>query len=290
MLISWFADELINQIHAKNISQLKVGFACCYIFNSLVSPMRIQYYHCNDSSEYDLYLQYLPLGNDTEEPVEEGKHLYNPKKVSPAGTASCLRWCSGSKQPSLQDSLVRQLQKLFFKALLKVDWHSFRKERYLDIWMRDVKIRRRPERTPLVLPSKDVLEICGSSFSSGLLPPAGKLLGSLFIKISTQFKLYRPAKISKSLKVWVHWKTRSTSKKGRRQNILPMLKRRLTQKRGWLGRSNVAEEVIEGWSAVSSDRWVNQCNAFHAVFIDRTPVFWKFLSSMLLCHFPFLRC
>ena len=62
---SWFADELINQIHAKNIPQPKVGFACCYIFNSLVSPMHIQYYHCNDSSEYDLYLQYLPLGRKT---------------------------------------------------------------------------------------------------------------------------------------------------------------------------------------------------------------------------------
>ena len=124
-------------------------------------------------------------------------------------------------------------------------------------------------------------------FLLGCYPLLENCLGHFFIKLSTQFKLYRPAKISKSLKVWVQWKTRSTSKKGRRQNILPMLKRRLTQKRGWLGRSNVAEEVIEGWSAVSSDRWVNQCNAFHAVFIDRTPVFGHFLAQCFYVTFHF---
>ena len=48
-LIFWYADllkaadELINQIHAKNVSQPKVGFACCFTFNSLVSPMHIHY-------------------------------------------------------------------------------------------------------------------------------------------------------------------------------------------------------------------------------------------------------
>ena len=92
-----------------NVFLLPRALQCHFPEVNIEEIDHIHYYHCNDSSEYDLSLQYLPLGNDTEEPVVEGKHLFNPKKVSPAGTASCLRWCSGSKQPSLQDSLVRQL-------------------------------------------------------------------------------------------------------------------------------------------------------------------------------------
>ena len=60
--------------------------------------------------------------------------------------------------------------------------------------MRDV---RKAERTPLVLSPVDVLETCGSSFSSGL--PPGQTVVTMVQNFDTV--LNRPAKTSKRLKV-----------------------------------------------------------------------------------------
>ena len=111
----------------------------------------------------------------------------------------------------------------------------------------EMRYVRKEERTPFVLSPVDVLETCGSSFSSGL--PPGQTVVTMVQNFDTV--LNRPAKTSKRLKVWERWQTRSTSSKGSQRNILPMLKTATDPETGVARQVKYGPRGHQGWLEVS---------------------------------------